>query len=224
MSAQKSQTKTRRKMKPREPHVASAQARRTAAAILEVLAGTATTTEAATALGVSTPRYFVLESRAIEGLVAGCEPRAKGYAHTPERQIEELKRAQVKLKGELARYQALARAARKSAGVVMAPKIEGKRKGRPTVRALRRIKGLKVEEESDGKRTTGEGTEPCGGSGGDRGSQEAAARDPGDDRGRKKRGGGLPGAGDRQERVSPDPGASDAGGRNVSSKMRQLPS
>jgi PAS domain-containing protein len=212
MSAQKTQTKTKSQTKSKESRSASAQARRTAEAILEVLAGTASPAEAAAALAVSTPRYFVLESRAIEGMVAGCEPKARGYAHTPERQIEELKRAQAKLEGELARYRALARAARKSAGVVMAPKVEGKRRGKPAVRALRRIRGLKVEEESDGKRTTGEGTEPCREPGGDRGSQEASAGGARDDRGRKKRGGGLPVTGDRQERVSPDPGQSDASG------------
>jgi hypothetical protein len=53
----------------------NAGVKRQAAAILEVLAGARTPTEAATALAVSLPRYYQLESRALEGLVA-----ATGFA------------------------------------------------------------------------------------------------------------------------------------------------
>src|SRR6266446_3622667 len=49
---------------------ADAAAKRMAAAILEVLAGARTPLDAATALAVSLPRYYQLESRALEGLVS----------------------------------------------------------------------------------------------------------------------------------------------------------
>src|SRR5438477_8881944 len=58
----------------------SREARRLAAAILEVLAGARTPTEAATSLGLSVPRYYQVESRALEGLLAACAPRPKGRA------------------------------------------------------------------------------------------------------------------------------------------------
>src|SRR5260221_13686581 len=56
----------------------SATARKQAAAILEVLAGARTTGQAAEALGVSLPRYYQLEQRALEGLLSACEPRPQG--------------------------------------------------------------------------------------------------------------------------------------------------
>lgn len=46
---------------------ATSDARRRAAAVLEVLAGARTPTQAAEALGVSLPRYYLLEQRAIGG-------------------------------------------------------------------------------------------------------------------------------------------------------------
>ena len=54
---------------------ASREARQLAAAILEVLAGARTPGQAAQALGVSLQRYFQLETRAMQALVAGCEAR-----------------------------------------------------------------------------------------------------------------------------------------------------
>src|SRR5436190_1278627 len=44
-----------------------------AACVLEVLAGVRTPAEAAGELGVSLPRYYQLEQRALQGLVQGCE-------------------------------------------------------------------------------------------------------------------------------------------------------
>ena len=45
-------------------------AKRSAAVILEVLAGLRTPTEASQALGITPMRYYVLERRAMEGMVA----------------------------------------------------------------------------------------------------------------------------------------------------------
>src|SRR5262249_32036194 len=53
----------------------SAEARRQAAALLEVLAGVRTPTEVAAQLAISLTRYYIIESRALQGLLAACEPR-----------------------------------------------------------------------------------------------------------------------------------------------------
>src|SRR6516164_6368790 len=58
----------------------SLEAKRLAAAVLEVLAGTRGPSEAAAALSISLPRYYQLEGRALEGLLAACEPRRGGRA------------------------------------------------------------------------------------------------------------------------------------------------
>ena len=65
--------------------VASLEAKRIAALVLEVLAGTRTPAEAAASLEVSLPRYYQLEGRAFQGLVAACEPLPHGRHSTPER-------------------------------------------------------------------------------------------------------------------------------------------
>ena len=59
------------------PQPVSREAQRVAAAILEVLAGVRTPTEAAAAVGLSVPRYYLWEQRALEGLVRACEPRPR---------------------------------------------------------------------------------------------------------------------------------------------------
>ena len=58
---------------------ASAEARRLAAAILEVLAGTQGPAEAARMLGISLARYYQLEQRGMAGLVGACVARRRGH-------------------------------------------------------------------------------------------------------------------------------------------------
>src|SRR5262249_22422485 len=70
----------------------SRDAKRLAAAILEVLAGARTPAQAAAALGVSLPRYYHLESRALHGLLAACEPKPKGRVRRPENELAALRR------------------------------------------------------------------------------------------------------------------------------------
>jgi hypothetical protein len=127
----------------------SQEARRVAAAVLEVLAGGVTPTDAAVALGVSVPRYYLLESRALEGMVAGCEPRAKGPGTSPEKAMATITREQERLKRELARSQALARAAQRAVGLSIIraqkpPEKGGKRRKKPVVRAFRAAERLKA--------------------------------------------------------------------------------
>jgi hypothetical protein len=122
---------------------ASTQAKRLAAAILEVLAGVRTTADAATAVGLSLTRYYQVESRALAGLVRACEPSPKGRQPSDQRELVTLRRSQERLQRELARQQALVRLAQRSIGLA-APattspaKIKGKkpRRRRPVARAL----------------------------------------------------------------------------------------
>lgn len=92
-------------------------AKKQAALILEVLSGGRGTVQAAAMIGVSLSRYYVLENRAVQGLVHGLEPRPKGKQRSPESQIASLQRDNGRLTRELARAQALVRASQRAMGV-----------------------------------------------------------------------------------------------------------
>lgn len=96
---------------------ASRDARRLAAAILEVLAGARTPAEAATALAVSLPRYYQVEARALQGLLQACEAKPRGRAPSLEREVAALRQANERLKRDVGRQQALVRAAQRSMGL-----------------------------------------------------------------------------------------------------------
>jgi hypothetical protein len=131
----------------------SRQARQTAGAILEVLAGNIHSSEAAESLGISREKYYIVESRAMAGMVKACEPRKGGYVHTPERELEALKKAHVKLQQECVRYQTLLRAMQRGVGLSLPKKDrkkakgtkKGKRQLKPRVRALVIAQKLKLE-------------------------------------------------------------------------------
>lgn len=94
-----------------------AQAKRLAAAILEVLAGARTPTEAAATLELSVPRYYQLESQALRGLLEACEPRPKGRVRTVKTEVQTLTKENQRLQRELTRHQSLARAAQRAVGL-----------------------------------------------------------------------------------------------------------
>jgi len=125
----------------------STDARRTAAAILDVLGGVRTPSNAAVAVGVSLPRYYALESRAIEGLVKACEARPKGRAASPDRELQVLRRENERLRREVDRKQALVRAQQRAVGLsIPDPKVtKGKRRRKPVVRALKAAQVLRSE-------------------------------------------------------------------------------
>jgi hypothetical protein len=117
--------------------------RRQAAAILEVLAGARTPTEAATALAVSLPRYYQLESRALAGLVAACVPKPKGRVKSPVSEVAGLRQQNERLQREVTRQQTLVRAAQRTVGLpppapLLAKSAAAgkKRRRRATARAL----------------------------------------------------------------------------------------
>lgn len=119
------------------------EARRRAAAVLEVLAGSRSPTDAARALGVTPNRYYLLELRAVQGLVRGCGTE-DGRRRPLEQETGRLRKQVAKLERECARYAALARIARQA--VALSPPAasasgktaDGKRKRRrPQLRALK---------------------------------------------------------------------------------------
>ncbi len=145
------------------PSPASLEARRQAAAILEVLAGMHRPLEAAQLLGTSLMRYYQLERRALEGLVAACEPPKRGPRLNPQRQLAALQREKANLARECDRQRALVRAAQRALGLKFPspthsagkppqePAANGgtlrRRPRRPVVRALRAIKELQLRAE-----------------------------------------------------------------------------
>lgn len=142
----------------------SPEARRRVSAVLEVLAGALSPSEAAEVLGCSSTRYYGIEAKALDGMVSACEPRPAGRTRTPERELAALQQAYAKLERECARYKALCRVAQRTAGlsatkVKQAKARPGKRKRKPTVRALKLSQRLQEgaepaatesEEEGDG--------------------------------------------------------------------------
>jgi hypothetical protein len=128
-----------------------ADARRSAAMVLEVLAGSLKPVEAASELGICLAGYYKLEERAIGGLVDACAPVAKGRAHSVEKEAEALRIKCRRLESECARYQAFARASQKAIGLNVksrppAGEKRGRRRKKPMVRALIAAKALRAEE------------------------------------------------------------------------------
>jgi hypothetical protein len=133
---------------------ASREARQRAAAILEVLAGVRTPADAAQALGVTVPRYYLWEERALHGLVQACEVQPTGRRGNVEAQRRRLERECQRWQRECGRQQALLRAAQRSIGLaapatVPAKDAAGKRRvRRPTARALRAAARLRSSDAS----------------------------------------------------------------------------
>jgi len=133
------------------------------------LAGVRTPANAASALGIALPRYYLWEQRAVQGLVAACEPRPRGRVVSPDRRLAGLERELAIARRELARHQALARTAQRALGLAAAAdarppagaggKAQGKsreapgsarprRRRRPSVRALRAARLLRDGDSS----------------------------------------------------------------------------
>jgi hypothetical protein len=149
-----SKTVTKRRA-PRGPHTVqggTSEANRRAVAVLEVLGGLQTPADAAAALGIAVPRYYQLETRALEGMVKSLEPRRLGKQPSPEGQLVRLKKELEEMRRECARQQALVRATQRSLGLKPAsvPALAatkdraGRRKRKPTVRALKAAAVLRV--------------------------------------------------------------------------------
>ena len=114
-------------------------------AILEVLAGVRTPTEVAQQLAISLTRYYIIEGRALQGLVAACEPRPRGRVRTPASELAALRRECEQLRRQAARQQALLRVTERTMGLAAAAaptsaksenKSRKKRPRKPKARAL----------------------------------------------------------------------------------------
>lgn len=145
----------------------SAEASRRAAAILEVLAGVRGPSESAAALRISVNHYYLLERKALAGLVSACEPQPKGPRGPGlEQQLARLERELDQCRRECLRQAALVRATQRAVGLPLSPAVQspskaGKRKGaghaknaatrrrRPTVRALRAAQMLRENSSGD---------------------------------------------------------------------------
>jgi hypothetical protein len=153
------------------PTPVSRDAQRVAAVILEVLAGMRTPTEAAAVVGMSVPRYYLWEQRALEGLVRACEPRPKGQVVSQRHQIALLEKEVTRLRQDCIRQQALVRASQRTIGLAAFPppaakpaakpsgKVvakagstvagKAKRKRRPVARALKAVAALQAAPSHD---------------------------------------------------------------------------
>jgi hypothetical protein len=103
-------------------------------------------------LGVSVPRYYHLESRALRAFIEGCEVRPRGRVRSPERELVALRRQQERLQRELTRHQTLVRVAQRTIGLTppspsTKPAPGKKRRRRPVVRALKAAKHLQQEAQ-----------------------------------------------------------------------------
>jgi hypothetical protein len=137
--------KRRRGGKRRPKRLLSTAAQKTAAVVLEVLAGSLGVKEAAQGLGISEMSYYHTEDRALKGLASACEPAVKGPGQDPDKALADLRKENTRLERALKRYQALTRATQRAAGLMIPrppepkPDKNGKHRKprRPMARALR---------------------------------------------------------------------------------------
>lgn len=133
----------------------ASEAQRLAATILEVLGGVRSPPQAAQALAVSLPRYYQLEARALEGLVAALAPRPKGKQPALENRIKFLEKQLEAAVRQCARQEALVRVTQRTLGLAppaakagSAPRdAAGRKKRRPTVRALKAARILQTRAQ-----------------------------------------------------------------------------
>lgn len=141
----------------------SREAKRLATVILEVLSGLVSTTEASELLEIALPRYYLLETRALQGLISALEPRPRGRQKSVESVIAGLEADNKRLEQELSRLNALIRSAHRAIGLkstsptqaasksgAKAGAKSGKRKvrrGKP--RAVKAIEVLRASADDD---------------------------------------------------------------------------
>ena len=144
-------------------HGSSGEANRRAAAILEVLAGERTPSQVAAALGLSLAYFYLLERKALTGLVRACEPQPKGPpGPNAADQLIQAERRLARTQRECQRLTALVRVTQRAVGLPTAgppPKAAApttkngkpRRRRRPVVRALRAAEALR--KNSSGSET-----------------------------------------------------------------------
>lgn len=157
---------------------ASDRARLVAAMVLEVFAAVRSPADAAAVLGVVPVRYYQLETRALAGLIRGCEPAAKGRPAASTAMDDRVRSDHFRLQGEnrrligeVARLQTLLRTARAAFGLrpeatpkpVPAGKPGKPGKRRPRMRALRLAGLLRPAASTPSSGPATLATSPAGG-------------------------------------------------------------
>lgn len=157
----KKRTKTKPESKPStkrmsRPARTPSEAQRLAATILEVLAGLRSPPEASQALAVSLPRYYQLEARALEGLVAALAPRPAGKQPSLESRVKQLEQQLAAARRQCARQEALVRVTQRTLGLATAcpaksassPRdAQGRKRRRPIVRAPKAARSLQAQAD-----------------------------------------------------------------------------
>jgi len=151
----KEQTKRITRTRKPEAIPGSEEAKRLAAVILEVMSGVRGAQEGAEVLGISPMRYYALEDRALQGMIAALEPRLKGRrAKSPEDTLKLVEKERERLKREVGRQQTLLRMVRKSMhlqdpkwGGGAGAKAGGKKARKPTRRVEKLIERLQPVAE-----------------------------------------------------------------------------
>jgi hypothetical protein len=163
------------KPSPKTPPAATpSEAQRLAAAILEVLAGLRSPPAAAELLTISLPRYYQLEARALEGLVAALAPRPLGKQPSLENRVKQLEKELGAAQRACARQEALVRLTQRSLGLAnvapakTVPAANGKtRKARqPMVRALKAAQTLRAQADAGAGETEETSLQPSAPTGG----------------------------------------------------------
>jgi hypothetical protein len=121
----------------------SEAARKKAALLLEAWSGVRSTQAASEAMGVALARFYQLEARALQLIVAAMEPQPRGRQITAESELVKLKAEKQRLQRDVERFAALYRTSQRALGVVIAkppdkannPAPGGKRKRGPRKRA-----------------------------------------------------------------------------------------
>ena len=143
----KEQTKAPREKKVKPPMTGSEEAKRAAAVVLEVMSGEKGPPEAAEALGISAMRYYVLEERALQGMVVALEPRPKGpRGASPEETVRRVEKDRDRMKREVGRMQAVLRMMRKSVHLrepVAGTRVNGKKRRKPQGRVQKMLARLR---------------------------------------------------------------------------------
>ena len=133
------------------------EAQRLAATILEVLGGLRSPPEASQALSISLPRYYQLEARALEGLVAALAPRPLGKQPSLENRVKLLEKQLDAAHRQCARQEALVRVTQRTLGLSIASPAKsgaaerdplGRKKRRPMVRALKASRALQAQAQA----------------------------------------------------------------------------
>jgi hypothetical protein len=108
----------------------SDEAKRRATVILEAMCGLRTTQSAADELHIALVRYYVLETRMMQAMIDGLEPRARGRKRDLGADLTKLRSENQRLEGEVLRLKALHRVTQKAV-CVRPDKVAKSKDGKP---------------------------------------------------------------------------------------------